>query len=483
MGSLISSSPAFVRAASGWSRLGLDGRYALASLPVMVVAMLWLGAWVTRSISQEVIENTAVNASVFVDSAVSRELQGLAVRPQLSPEETRALNDLLSDTPLGRRILSFKVWVPGGRMAYSSREPAGGRVFEPSAKLREAWNGNVAAELSPVERDESHAEHGLGVPLLEVYMPVRAQHTDKVIAVAEFYQDAGDLQAHLARTRSRTWGVVAAVMLAVYGLLFAIVHAGGRLIRSQASQLKQKVAELSELLAQNEALRARVGRATRRITELNEAFLRRLSADLHDGPAQSLSLALLRLDHLTEPEARVAPAPPPGKGTIGRTVGELEQIRTTLQEAMQEIRQLSRGLSLPELAGLAMSEVVERAVASHQRRTRTSVGMDIAELDRLDTVSTPVKLTAYRFTQEALMNAFRHAQGKGQTVGARRIGHSLEIRVSDSGPGLPEDMEQQLSDRMGLAGLRERVEVLGGRFRAESVPGQGTTLTALLPLE
>lgn len=471
----------FARVARTWSRLGLDARYGLASLPVLFVAMLGLGAWVTGSISFEVIENTALNASVYVDSAVSRELQGLASRPQLAPDETMRLNELLTDTPLGRRVLSFKVWSAGGRLAYSSREPGTtGRVFEPSPKLRQAWQGNVAAELMPNEEAESRAEHGLGVPLLEVYMPVRARDRQDVIAVAEFYQDASELKADLQSARTRTWAIVAAVMMGMYGLLFAIVHAGGRLIRSQAAQLTDKVAELSELLAQNEALRARVGRATRRITELNESFLRRLSADLHDGPAQALSLALLRLHNLSSPSRM--PQTATGPGGDG-TVDEMEQIRGTLQEAMQEIRQISRGLSLPELAGLSMGQVLERVAASHVRRTRTQVALDLDDLDPLSDVSMPVKITAYRFAQEALTNAFRHAKGNGQAMRARRVGNAVEIRVSDEGPGMPAGRGEPMADPMGLAGLRERVEVLGGRFLIDSLAGEGTTLTALLPVE
>jgi signal transduction histidine kinase len=475
----------FARVARTWSRLGLDARYGLASLPVLVVAMLGLGAWVTGSISFEVIENTALNASVYVDSAVSRELQGLASTPQLTPDETLRLNELLTDTPLGRRVLSFKVWSAGGRLAYSSREPGTtGRVFEPSPKLRQAWQGSVAAELMPNEEAESRAEHGLGVPLLEVYMPVRARDRQDVIAVAEFYQDASELKADLESARTRTWAIVAAVMMGMYGLLFAIVHAGSRLIRSQAAQLNHKVAELSELLEQNEALRARVGRATRRITELNESFLRRLSADLHDGPAQALSLALLRLHNLSAPSRIPQTATGPGgDGTAGRTVDEMEHIRGTLQEAMQEIRQISRGLSLPELAGLSMGQVLERAAASHVRRTRTQVALDLDDLDHLSDVSMPVKITAYRFAQEALTNAFRHAQGKGQAMRARRVGNAVEIRVSDEGPGMPAGRDEPVADPMGLAGLRERVEVLGGRFLIDSRAGAGTTLTAVLPVE
>ena len=480
MSAAFSSSPASAHVARGWARLGLDGRYVVASLPVLLVAMFCLGAWVTRSIEAQVIDNTAGNASLFVNSVVSPALQGLTRRRELTDDEIRRLGALLTETPLGRRILSFKVWVPGGRIAYYSRESLAGRVFEPTDNLRKAWSGKVASELSSLEDDEDAAELNLGVPLLEVYMPVHERGSDKIIAVAEFYQDATELVEHLGATRLRTWMVVAAVMLAMYGVLFGIVHAGGRLIRSQDAQLREKVARLSELLAQNEALRERVGRATRRITELNESFLRRLSADLHDGPAQALSLALLRLDQVVV-RAAASPAQQ-GAGMIGGTADEIEQIRNTLQEALGEIRHLCRGLSLPELAGLSIAKVVERAAANHQRRTRTPVEIDIAELGCIEPVPMPIKLTAYRLTQEALMNAFRHAQGKGQAVSARRNGSSLELRVSDSGGGIQAEADEQFAERMGLSGLRERVEILGGSFRIESGPERGTTLLALLPL-
>ena len=470
-----SSSHSCARTARLWSQLGLDGRYIVASLPVLLVAMLSLGAWVTHSIEEQVIDNTAGNASLFVNSFVSPELQGLAHRQSLSEDEAHMLGTLLTGTPLGRRILSFKVWLRGGRIAYYSRDSAlVGRVFPPSAKLRKAWTGKVAAELSSLEEAEAAGELKLAVPLLEVYMPVHEQRSDKIIAVAEFYEDATELVSHVQATRFRTWLAVAATMLLMYGFLFGIVHAGGRLIRRQAVELQQKVNELSELLAQNEALRERVGRATRRVTELNEGFLRRLSADLHDGPAQAVSLALLRLDRIALPAAAAGGPPANGGGE------EIEQIRATLQEALREIRHLCRGLSLPEVADLGIAEVVARAAANHERRTRTAVETDLGNLRGMDAVSMPIKLTAYRFTQEALMNAFRHAQGKGQAVSARCAGGSLELRVSDRGGGIEADRGEP--DRMGLTGLRERVESLGGRFEIDSAPGRGTTLLALLPL-
>ena len=455
-----------------WSRLSLGHQYALASLPVLIVGMLGLGAWVTRSIEQQVIENTAVAGSLFVNSFVSPELQGLARNGELGREESVQLERLLDDTPLGQRIKAFKVWGPGGRIGYYTGEGLVGQVFAINDEQQVAWGGGVAAELSALKNQESELERRMGIPLLEVYMPVRQRGSDQVIAVAEFYQDARELQRHLARTRRQTWLVVAAVTLAMYGLLFGIVHAGGRLIRRQANELRARVFELSRLLAQNETLRARVTRATRRTTELNEQSLRRLSAELHDGPAQALGLALLRLDALGGSDTTAS-----GDGA------ELERIRDTLQDALSEIRQLCRGLSLPELKGIDMEQALGRAVTSHRRRTGTEVRFECTGLRDTAAVSTPIKLTAYRVVQEALMNAFRHADGKDQAVQAQRDGRWLHLTVSDRGPGIRENTEERRTDRLGIRGLRERVESLGGRFELDSAPNEGTRVAVYLPLD
>jgi signal transduction histidine kinase len=457
-----------------WSRLSLPRQYALASFPVLIVGMLGLGAWVTGSIEGQVIQNTAVNNSLYVNSFISPELQELTSGNELSEEKMRAIESMLADTPLGRRIKSVKVWVDGGRIAYYTRHELIGRVFEPTPNLRLAWTGEVTSELSSLADEEDSAEHGLGIPLLEVYMPVLERNTDRVIAVAEFYQDARELEERLEQTRRRTWLVVTLVTLAMYGTLFGIVHAGGRTIRRQGKELRVRVMELSRLLAQNERLRMRVGRATRRNAEIHEHQLRRLSADLHDGPAQALGLALLRLDAVGDKQ----PGDDEARG------GELEQIRDRLQEALAEIRTLCRGLTLPELEGLGIEETLDRAVSAHRRRTRTEVELECADLENTADVSMPIKITAYRVTQEALTNAFRHADGRGQQVRAKGDGRWLQLAISDAGTGIDGDpADASRSGRLGLKGLRDRVESLGGQFEIDSIADRGTTVRVVLPLE
>lgn len=473
-----------------WNRISLAQQYALASLPVFLAFSIGIGWWVTRAIELRVIDNASVNAALYVQSIVAPELQGLANRDYLTAEETEAMERLLKDTPLGQRVLSVKVWKEGGKVVYYSRHEFIGRVFEPTANLRRAWAGEVRGEFDDVDVDEEDAvESRLNVPLLEIYSPVLEHDSRRVIAVAEFYENARALETQLASMRFETWLVVLIGAIVTYGVLFGIVQAGGRTIRRQRELLAERVEALSTLLARNEELSRRARGATRRATELNERFLRRVSADLHDGPAQALGLGLLRLDAMATELNSLMESEVPSVETHddvshrGGPLGPLAEIRLALQDAMDEVRQISRGLALPELTDLDLAQTLDSAVSRHRSRTGTEVVLSMTQSDEQPRTTLPVRLTVYRLVQESLMNAFRHAGGRGQRVHARVDDEMLVIEVSDDGPGFDPKSAMADAEHLGLRGLRERVESLGGRFRIDSGQDRGTTLVADLPLD
>jgi signal transduction histidine kinase len=80
-----------------------------------------------------------------------------------------------------------------------------------------------------------------------------------------------------------------------------------------------------------------------------------------------------------------------------------------------------------------------------------------------------------------LSNATRHAGGQGVSVSLRLEQRSLRLRVADQGPGCEPDADLG-AGHLGLAGMRERAELLGGEFRMRSAPGQGTTVEVTWPL-
>jgi signal transduction histidine kinase len=91
------------------------------------------------------------------------------------------------------------------------------------------------------------------------------------------------------------------------------------------------------------------------------------------------------------------------------------------------------------------------------------------------------KLTLYRVLQESLTNAFRHAGGAGQAVRVSLDDGMLVAEIIDQGPGL-RPVSDGSDDHMGISGMRERVECLGGEFVIDSSPGVGTRIRARIPL-
>jgi len=91
-----------------------------------------------------------------------------------------------------------------------------------------------------------------------------------------------------------------------------------------------------------------------------------------------------------------------------------------------------------------------------------------------------LKICVYRFVQEGLTNAFRHADGMGQAVSARGT-QVLEVSVSDDGQGFATG-GPAAGTGLGLAGLRARIEAIGGRLEVCSTPGLGTHLAASFDL-
>jgi len=451
----------------------LAQRFMLASLVILIAGMAGIGVWIGNEIKNGVIHRTGATTALYVDSFVAPLLQELGSTGALSPEHAEQLSKLLQDTPLGQQIVTFKVWDTTGKVVYSTDQETIGQTFPIGEGLALAILGQVSSEISQLEAEENLAQRGIRSELLETYSPVRLSGTNEVIAVAEFYQTVDALNQEIAAAQRRSWLIVGAVTLVIYLLLAGFIQRASNTIEQQRETLNTQITRLTELLAQNQELHKRVRRAAGSVATLNERFLRRIGSELHDGPSQDLGLVLLKLDALIgrSEQAQALPA----------FVEELNSIQSSLQNAQKEIRAISSGLSLPQLVELSLAETVIRAVRAHERRTGSRVTLDVAPLP--EQAALPVKITVYRVLQESLNNAFRHAGGANQQIRAFMDGDLLALEISDDGPGFVMQPTMALNGRLGLAGMRERVESLGGRFSVKSEPGKGTQVTARLPLQ
>uniref|UniRef100_UPI00286982B4 sensor histidine kinase n=1 Tax=Deinococcus sp. TaxID=47478 RepID=UPI00286982B4 len=376
-----------------------------------------------------------------------------------------AIERLLATTPLGREIVSIKIWAPDGRVVYGENA---GQIFPVKEDLARAWTGAVSSEITNLSDSENASQRGRFHRLIETYVPMRVEGSDRVIAVAEFYQTTGPLDAEIARAQHRSWAAVGLITLLTYLLLSGLVRRGSDTIRRQQGTLREQVGTLETLLAQNAQLHTRVSRAAARTTAHSERFLMRVSSDLHDGPAQDLSYALLRMDSLwataaTHPEQESA----------------LRNVEQSLESALREVRAIATDLRLPDLLGLSLQETLQRALRDHRRRAGVDAALHAGALP--EHVPLPVKITAFRIVQEALNNSARHAPGGGTGVHASAGGGWITLRICDHGPGFTWSGEAH-DGHLGLVGMRERAESLGGTFSVTARPEGGSCVEARLPL-
>ncbi|WP_271897320.1 sensor histidine kinase [Candidatus Phyllobacterium onerii] len=441
--------------------MSLARQFILAATIVLILGMAVIAFWVTSRIEDSVTRNAAAATALYVDSVIAPLTQELADSQALGEGARLALTETLGQGVLGNKLVSFKIWKPDGTVVFSNQQDIVGRQFPMTGRLRGALAGAVQAEFDQLDSAENAEERAKGIPLLEIYSPIRQPWSGRVIGVAEFYEIASDLQSDLALVRKRSWIVVGLVTLAMLGTLFGIVARGSRLIARQADVLRDRFDELNRLLHSNRSLRLRAEKAAHRTATLNEQYLRRISAELHDGPAQLIALACLRLETAT-------------KGTAAGS--DLENVTTSLEEALREVRNICHGLMLPELDDLGTEEILKRVIKGHESRTRTTV--DFQSSDNLPDLNQAEKIGVYRFVQETLNNAFRHANGIAQKVIAGSTQDGLSVTVSDEGQGF----DAARPDKgLGLTGLEERLAGLGGTFAVKSSPGRGTTVTMHIP--
>jgi len=247
-----------------------------------------------------------------------------------------------------------------------------------------------------------------------------------------------------------------------------------------SNTLTKQHRSLQLMSEENRRLATRVRGAAAQKTETDEQQVMRIARDLHDGPAQDLGFALLRVEALKE-RARDVVA---GGGSGGDEISEdFDLVEAALTSALKEVRDISSDMRLPELAVLSLEETIQRAVADHRSKTGGEVSVELGSV--CESSSMPTKIVVYRVVQEALSNSYRHAPGSSRHVEASCSEGSLEFSMSDSGPGFDPQTPADDTDRshIGVRGMRERVEMLGGIIRISSSRAGGTKVTVRIPLD
>lgn len=206
-------------------------------------------------------------------------------------------------------------------------------------------------------------------------------------------------------------------------------------------------------------------RALRHLNEVLEGELKRIAHALHDEAGQllaSLSIAL----------ADVASQLP--KQTLGR----FEEVEQLLLQVELELRNLSHELRPTVLDNLGLVPALEFLAEKVARRTGLQIVVNGESVPRL---AASVETALYRIVQEALNNIVKHAQARTVKIELQRTIQTITCRVQDDGRGF-DARNQAASQGLGLLGIRERLNALGGSFQLITEPRRGTTLIADIPL-
>jgi signal transduction histidine kinase len=197
-----------------------------------------------------------------------------------------------------------------------------------------------------------------------------------------------------------------------------------------------------------------------RLVQTADTERRRLQHNLHDGAQQRLTALVLRLQvGMEESRDRPERAPP-----------LLEMTQTELLYAIEELRELARGIHPAVLTERGLAEAIAGMAA------RSTVPIDLVEpvAPRLDDRT---EATAYYVVAEAVTNAQRYARAGSIRISVRLLDETLHVEVVDDGVGRAIE-----SRGSGIEGLRDRVDAAGGRFELESRPGRGTRVAAAIPV-
>jgi signal transduction histidine kinase len=215
-------------------------------------------------------------------------------------------------------------------------------------------------------------------------------------------------------------------------------------------------------------------RASRRMMQVTEWELQRILLDIHDGPVQSMYAALSQLEMLRRSlEA-------PGENSVSEALERSHRIRNLLETGLAEVRQFIGEFRPPEFKQRGLLELLEALSLQHEAGTDTRVMLAV-EKD-IPEVALTVKIVVYRVMQEALSNAYRHGGAHTVRVTVSRGGpHLVRMTVADDGAGFDPNVDKP-DAHYGLKGMRDRVEMIGGRFGISSRPGEGTQIAVEVPL-
>src|SRR5690625_2119709 len=209
-----------------------------------------------------------------------------------------------------------------------------------------------------------------------------------------------------------------------------------------------------------------------KIIEAQETERKRLSREIHDGPAQMLANILIRSE-IVDLAFR--------EGNVNHALGEMKSIRQNIRISLEEVRRIIYDLRPMALDDLGLFPTIKKHVKTMS--DYSGIDIELVLLGEERRLEPNYEVAIVRLAQEALQNGINHVQANSIKLIIESTDQQITLVIKDDGRGFDKNKEKYKEDSYGLIGMKERVEILEGELNIISSKGEGTTIRIKLPYE
>ncbi len=246
-----------------------------------------------------------------------------------------------------------------------------------------------------------------------------------------------------------------------------------RLISNIGISLSCLTGDLQQVTLQLEDLQQKQSMGIK-IIKAQEEERQRVARDIHDGPAQSMSNIVLKAE-ICE---RLVDAEPI------KAKEELKNLKSVVRETLQDVRKIIYNLRPMSLDDLGLIPTLQRYIHTFQEESSTAVKFKTRGV--CEDIRPIISLTVFRLVQEAINNIKKHAEAGSVSINLEFLERELNLNILDDGKGFDtkelNTRREDINSGFGLYSMRERVELLKGKFEVNSTIGKGTKLSITVPL-
>ena len=418
----------------------------MSALILLIAAAIYL--YLPRKLEDEAIALISHKAETLA------QLTAFTIHPAIYFHDRAALDEALSGTRRDKDVAYVIVRDPGGR-TLASVHPE--RETGANGVSRDGMLYEIVTPIGDGGRELARLHIGMSLARLNREL---AEMRIAIGLLSAFILAAGLIAAALVSnllTRPLREVAAGARRLAAGQL-------GHRVPAGRGDEIGQLAAAFNDMAARIAERDASLRQLSRRLLSVQEQERVRIAREVHDELGQALTAMKIDLQQL------------------GRRHGQLQEplagIARTIDETVDIVRRIAADLRPAILDDLGIAAALEQQLRRLRESTGIRTTLTVPEEPEIDMLT---GATFYRIAQEALANVVRHAEATAVEISLVLEEGAAVLTIRDNGRGMPREKADD-PNSLGLLGIRERAELLGGSVAIDSLPGEGTTVVATLPL-